>query len=131
MRLYEDVPDIDRVLLAVCVSVDERVLVLLPVRVSVPDEEGVLLPVCVGVPDEEGVLLEDADDESELIELAVELNPGDAVYERRADPEELVSGDSVYNTKAEAVELNTGNADKEGVELSLDVEDTLNPVDAV
>ena len=91
----------------------------------------------MSVPDEDGVLLEDADDESELIELAVELKPGDAVYERRADPEELVSGDSVYNTKAETVELNTGDADtlnpadEEGVELSLDVEDTLNPVDAV
>jgi hypothetical protein len=45
VRLYEDVPDIDSVLLAVWVSVDERVLVLLPVCVSVDDTDGVLLPV--------------------------------------------------------------------------------------
>jgi hypothetical protein len=57
----------------------------------------------VTVPDGDGVLLEDADDESELIELTVELNPEDTVYESRAD----------------------------AVELSFDVEDMLNPVDAV
>ena len=55
------------------------------------------------VPDGDGVLLEDADDESELRELTVELNPEDTVYESRAD----------------------------AVELSFDVEDMLNPVDAV
>jgi hypothetical protein len=41
--------------------------------------------VRVRVPDADGVVLEDADDESELIELAVELKPGDTVYERRAE----------------------------------------------